>query len=213
MILALLLALAIPDLSGILKLTNGKSMAHACPTSMDRAYTNAHVAGDGGTVIWGVGDGESSHGLARLEGGVDEFRDLVVIKPITVQRFPQWYPLAHDAPKVGDRIYFLGFEFKNEQEAFGPKQFKGVVTGLFNGHLIFKSAGQPGTSGSCILNEAGETVAINQGGKDTENQGEAGIGVGVWGDWLSLKPDEPPVEELQPNYNYGFPAWRLSWKR
>jgi hypothetical protein len=48
------------------------------------------------------------------------------------------------------------------------------------------------------LNEAGETVAINQGGRTTENNGQAGLGVGVWGNWLALKPDEPPVVEPSP---------------
>jgi hypothetical protein len=192
------LSYAEPDLSGMLRLTNGSGLAHACPTSMDRAFTNRHVVQGGTQWIWGTGDGELSHGIAEVEGLASQIRDLAVVKPISEMRFPHWYPLAKEAPKVGDKVYFVGYEFKNEKEAFGPKRFTGVVTRLFNGHLIFKSNGQPGSSGSCVLNEAGETVAINQGGRTTENNGQAGLGVGVWGNWLTLKPDEPPVVEPSP---------------
>lgn len=190
-----------PDLTGILKLTNGTNLAHACPTSMDRALTNRHVVRGGTKWIWGLGDGEEFHGLAEIEGTADEFRDMAIVKPTTVTRFPRWYPIAVAAPKIGDHVWFLGYDFKNEDRAFGPKPFKGTVTRLYNGHLVFKSAGQPGSSGSCILNDQGETVAINQGGRETENTGEVGLGVGVWGDWLRLKPDEPEVIEYQ-SYEY-----------
>jgi hypothetical protein len=55
-----------------------------------------------------------------------------------------------------------------------------------NGHVIYFPPGVPGTSGSCVLNEAGEVVAINTFGRDLDDQSVVGGGVGVWGDLLEL---------------------------
>jgi S1-C subfamily serine protease len=207
MLLALLLLSVEPDLSGMLKLSSGNTIAHGCPIAMDKALTNRHVVDGHSTIIWGTGDGEQNHGILKTDSA-DEYRDLAYVSPATAQRFPQWYPLAAEAPKVGDKVFFLGYDFKNPDEAFGPKRFKGVVTRIFNGNLVFDPAGKPGTSGSCILNEKGEVVAINQGGKETDNQETAGIGVGVWGDWLKLKPDEPEPQEYKIRLGFPFP-WGL----
>jgi S1-C subfamily serine protease len=205
MILALLFLLA-PDLSGVLRLTNGTSLAHACPISMDRALTNRHVVSGASEWVWGIDDGERYHGLVDFAAS-DEFRDLAVVKPITVMRFPRWYTISKTAPAIGERIYFIGYDWRSHKEAFAPKVFDAKVTRLVNGQLIFDSPGKPGSSGSCILNEAGEVVAINQGAKDTENSSLAGLGVGVWGSWLRLKRDEP--EEVVP-YHAPYP-WRF-WR-
>lgn len=195
-----------PDLSGMLKLTNGSNLAHACPIAMDKALTNRHVARDGSQWVWGTGDGEANHGLAEVDGSPDTFRDLASIKPITDARFPKWYPLATTAPKTGERVWFLGYDWSNAKDGFGPDVVEAKVVRLLNGHLIFKSAGRPGSSGSCILNESGEVVAINQGGKDMDDKAEDGVGVGVWGNWLQLKPEEPPAEEPT---TFPFPFFQI----
>lgn len=205
--LLLLILLAAPDLSGVLRLSNGNNLAHACPISMDKALTNRHVTSAGNQWIWGVGDAEQFRGIAET-GEASNFRDLGSVHPVTAQRFPQWYPVAKTAPKAGDRIYFVGYDWRKGNDGFSPRTFEAKVLRIFNGQLVFKSAGAPGSSGSCILNEAGETVAINQGGKEMEDKQEDGIGVGVWGDWLTLKPDEAPVDDV-PSYRGGFPSWRV----
>lgn len=192
MILALLLAVT-PDLSGMLKLTSGDSIAHACPIAMDKALTNQHVMSGASRFIWGVSDGEEFHGLVEVDRSED-FRDLTYIRPVTVTRFPKWYSIAKAAPKIGDKVFFMGYDWSKQKNAFGPYEFDAKVTRILNGQLVFEPAGKPGSSGSCILNEAGEVVAINQGGKATEDEKLSGIGVGVWGDWLQLKPEEPPQE-------------------
>ena len=48
-------------------------------------------------------------------------------------------------------------------------------------HVLFVPSGQPGSSGSCVVNEAGEVVAINEGGYTADDGGDAGLAVGVWG--------------------------------
>lgn len=205
MILALLLSLVvIPDLSGMLRLSNGNGMAQACPIAMDRALTNRHVMNAGARYVWGVDDGEIAHGIVEAESS-DDFRDLSVIRPITSTRFPKWYPIAKMAPKVGERVWFIGVDLGNKTDAFAPEVFSSKVTRVFNGTIALDPAGKHGSSGSCVLNEAGEAIAINKGGTDTENSnGVIGIAVGIWGDWLALKPDEAVVEEI-PTYTYVFP--------
>lgn len=205
--LLLFLAATVPDLSWVLKLSNGSNLAQACPISMDKALTNRHVANASTEWIWGVAEGEQFHGIART-GDVDIYRDLGFIRPVTVARFPHWYQIAKFAPKAGDRIWFIGFDWRKGKDGFAPRTFPAEVLRIFNGNLIFKSAGAPGSSGSCILNEAGEVVAINQGGKDMEDKQEDGTGVGIWGDWLSLKPDEDPPAEEPHEYKFNFP-WKV----
>lgn len=208
MIPLVLFILAAPDLSGMLKLTGGDSIAHACPIAMDRALTNQHVMSTGSQMVWGVGNGEEAHGIVESTE-TDRYRDLSYIKPISVARFPRWYPIAKSAPKIGDRIYFIGYDWADRKKAFGPEQFDSKVTQVLNGNIAFEDGGKGGSSGSCVLNEAGEVVAINKGGKDTENNnGIAGFAVGVWGDWLSLEPDpipEPEVREDSPCF-FSFAA-------
>jgi hypothetical protein len=184
-----------PDLSGVLKLSSSGNRAHACPIAMDKALTNGHVTGNSSQWIWGVSDGEEAHGITRTDW-TDGFRDLAQIVPDSAQRFPKWYSLAKSAPKVGDKVYFLGYDWRDKKRGYGERTFDGKVTRIQNGELIFDGQGQPGSSGSCILNEAGEVVAINRSGRDMDNGDKTGQGVGVWGDWLQLKPDPRPEEPV-----------------
>lgn len=192
--IALLLLLAAPDLSGVLRLSGTSSSAHACPISMNLALTSKHVVMAYSEMIWGINDGEKHSGIVKSEWA-DAFRDLAHIVPISAQRFPRWYPIAEKAPSVGDKVYFLGFDFSNKKDAFAPKEFRGTVTRLFNGTLIFDPAGKPGSSGSCVLNEAGEVVAINQGAQEVADKSDVvGLAVAVWGQWLNLRKDDVVVE-------------------
>jgi S1-C subfamily serine protease len=54
---------------------------------------------------------------------------------------------------------------------------------------MFIPSGKPGSSGSCVVNEWGEVVAINMGGYSTDDGDEAGLAIGVWGD-LARMPKE-----------------------
>lgn len=196
---ALLLLLAAPDLSGMLKLSSAGNRGHACPISMSQALTNAHIASSAGQWVWGVGDGELEHGLTTTDWNDGPMRDLASMSPATPRRFPRWYPIAERAPKVGDRIYFLGYDWRDKKRGFGERAFEGKVTRIQNGELIYDKQGVGGSSGSCVLNEAGEVVAINKSGKDMDNGDETGQGIGVWGDWLRLN-QRAEAETEQPSY-------------
>lgn len=189
MIAILLFLAAVPDLSGMLLLTNGAANAHGCPVAMDLAFTNRHVAEAGSQWTWGVGDGEAAHGLVNVTT-TQAFRDFATVVPVTAQRFPKWYPITDRAPKVGEKLWLVQYNWDNPKKAFEAEVSDIEVMRIFNGQVIFHPAGKSGSSGGCVLNERGEIVAINSAGHPLEDKSEVGIGVGLWGDWLSLRPDE-----------------------
>jgi hypothetical protein len=94
--------------------------------------------------------------------------------------FPHPFTVSQTAPKPGDRIWFLGYSWRNKKTAMEPDVIEARITRIVALHLIFSPSGKPGSSGSCIVNEAGEVVAINEGGYSTDDGSEAGLGVGVW---------------------------------
>ena len=184
MILALTLFLTVPNLDGVLSLIGLRSLAHACPIGPSKALTNAHVIGDYDRYVW------ESLGHVGLLGAPrttekDLFRDLGYVAPWR-GAFPTWYRVSKDAPKPGDRLWFLGWDFRKRKDAFAPRVFQSEVLRVRNGHVIMTPAGVPGTSGSCVLNQHGEVVAINSAGMELEDKSQVGIAVGVWGDLLDI---------------------------
>ena len=183
----IIVAAPAPDLSGVLALLGGEgSMAQACPIRPDLALTNSHVVGKDYTrYTW------ESRGRLGLLGSPktterDLFRDLARVAPWRDSSFPYWYPIAHDAPKPGDKVVFRGWDFRKRKDAFAPRDFESTVIRVFNGHVVYYPPGVPGTSGSCVLNERGEVVAINAFGRELEDANTVGGAVGVWGDLLEL---------------------------
>lgn len=181
------------DLGGVLSLIGEKNMAQACPVSADRALTNGHVAKEepvlGGEpvplpYIW---ESMGQVGLlgSRETTAWDRFRDLAYVQAYH-STFPRWYPIAKEAPKPGDRVRFIGWDFRKRKDAYGPREFAATVIRVRNAHVIFTPPGVPGTSGSCVLNDRGEVVAINAFGKDLDDTNTVGGAIGVWGNLLEL---------------------------
>lgn len=173
-----------PDVSAIIRLAGTGSVAHGCPVAADKAYTNAHVTRGTLGLSWTSG---GSEGVA-LETGRDRFRDLATIAPRG--RFPRWYPVAKEAPKEGDKLTFVGYEWRSRKEAFAERVFEVRALREFPGHLAYSPAGTPGSSGSCVLNAKGEIVGINMGAMEVgpKDKGEAvGIAVAMWGRWGGIE--------------------------
>ena len=184
--LALLLAATVqaPDLSGVLALFGQSTMAQACPIGPDKALTNAHVVGDYERFMWSALGQQGPLG-APSTTVKDRFRDLAVVAPYK-STFPRAYLIASAAPEPGSKVWFAGFDFRRKRDAFAQRIFEATIIRVFNGHVVFAPAGVPGTSGSCVLNERGEVVAINMGAKETGDSNVVGMGVGVWGTLLDL---------------------------
>lgn len=192
MILALFLALSIPtpNLDGVLSLMGPRSMAHACPIGPNRALTNGHVIGhDWERFIW-ESDGHLGLLGAPSTTEKDRFRDLGTVRPWGGQTFPRWYAVAKQPPQVGDRVYFRAYDFRRKKDAFAPVVVATTVVRVLNGHVIYSPAGTPGSSGSCVLNQAGEVVAINAAGMELGDKNVVGIAVGIWEPLLGLGIEE-----------------------
>jgi V8-like Glu-specific endopeptidase len=94
--------------------------------------------------------------------------------------FPHVLPVAANAPTPGTRVWLLGYRWNKAKDALADDRIEAHVTRVIANHLIFVPAGQPGSSGSCVLNDAGQVVGINEGGFSTDEHEEAGLAVGVW---------------------------------
>lgn len=183
------------DLDGVLSLMGTGGMAQACPIAADRALTASHVVVeqwfDGSETIapytW------EALGVLGLLGSRktttwDLFRDLAYVQPWHSE-FPRWYPIAKDPPKPGDHVRFRGWDFRKKRDAFATRKFDAKVIRVPNGHVIFEPPGVPGTSGSCVLNDAGELIAIQSFGHPLEDKSTVDGAVGVWGSLLLLGLD------------------------
>lgn len=188
-----------------LRLIGRFNTAHACAISPRVALTNGHVLdprpfeASVPLVPYAWSDGTGASGFLAplrdseghvLESAVERARDLARVEPlIATDVFPHPLHVAQQAPVAGDRIWFLGYDWKNRKSAMAEDVIEARVTRIVALHVIFAPSGQPGSSGSCVVNEAGEVVGINEGGYETDDKGEAGLAVGVWGE-LAQFPKE-----------------------
>lgn len=166
------------------------SLGHACPISPTDALTADHVAVTR-ELMWGPGTGFAPYvvwgdmlgnvGTAQWQWS-DKRRDisLIRISPNT-PLFSAHLRRAKAAPKVGDKVYVVGFKFG---AGAGDWTDGSKVTGVQAGMLVYSSTPGPGSSGSCVLNQDGEFVAINVWSLAGE-----GVAALVVGDWESV-PDQ-----------------------
>lgn len=179
-----------PDLTGIVSLV-GRYVrgAHACPVSETLALSNAHVADIAPFYLepryqdyrWSDEAGNEGY-LTPV--WVARSADLALFK--SDKPFRRFYPIAKERPAPGEFAWFLGFNFDNRKSAYEERTFKRRVLRTKAGNLMLDEAGTPGSSGSCILNAAGEVMAINAWGLDLKSLEEIGIGPGVWGAWAPV---------------------------
>jgi V8-like Glu-specific endopeptidase len=191
--------LAAPDTSRVLKLIGRFTIASGCPVSEHLAFTAAHVvdprpfdkdAPYTAGVFQQGGRGGTYKVLRRVEGleaPVSWERDVAMIE---TEASWESYRLAPEAPEPGSTLFVVGFDWRSKRNAFAERVWKLKLLRIVAGHLIYDPAGEPGTSGSCILNEDGLVVGINTGGKYVGSssgmsllgaQEEVGIGVLVLG--------------------------------
>jgi hypothetical protein len=168
------------DTANILRLMGENSAGHACPISATEALTNKHIAVRGYEWIkyqWSAGN---ASGVVKTVQ-VDDSRDLAKVEAIG-QAFPGWYVIAKQSPKAGDRVVILGYSWRSKKSAMADDRIEAKVTRVVANHVVFHPSGLGGSSGSCVLNELGEVVAINEGSFPTEDRELAGLAVGVWGE-------------------------------
>lgn len=172
-----------PDMTAIAKLMGRFGIGHACPITETMAVTAAHVVDlrpfdpevTPFPMVWA--DSRGREGIANpLFLGKN--RDLAILT--TEQPFSDYYPLYLYEPHKDMPLYFLGYDLRKRDDAFMPRVFKTRVVSVVGGMVFMRDAGTPGSSGSCVLSEAGEIVAINIGGMTLEDQRTVGVAVGLW---------------------------------
>jgi S1-C subfamily serine protease len=176
-----------PDTSGILRLGGRFTFAHACPIE-DLVLTSGHVVDarpfepEVPLLPYRYSDGAGNAGVVAPLS-TERCSDLAVmaVRPGQVVR-P--YLRASEAPQIGERVWYIGYDWSGKGKAFAEKVIDAKVIRIVAGHLILDEAGEVGSSGSCVLNQAGEVVAINSFGRQVGVGEEVEGVVGVWGPWL-----------------------------
>lgn len=178
-----------------LRLIGRFGAGHACPVEPRIALTNGHMVDlrpFGDTVLAPFGsaysDGVGNAGfLVPINERLERWRDLAAVEPLTQGAvFVDPLPVAKQPPLAGDRIWLLGYDWRSKKSALADDVIEAKVTRIVALHVQFYPAGQGGSSGSCVLNDAGEVVAINSAGWPTDDKEEGGQAVGIWGVFKDL---------------------------
>jgi hypothetical protein len=174
---------AAPDLGGILRLIGKEGWAHACPVSEAVAYTAAHVmepTKPGDRVLYEFSNAYGDSGAVR-SGRRSPTSDIMTVLPVNGAVFARFYRIAAGPPSEGDQAWFIGFDFRTRDETMATRVFHVRVLRTVANHFVFYPSGAPGSSGSCVLNAAGEVLGINTAGRKVEDGKDVGMAVGVWG--------------------------------
>ena len=155
-----------PSLDGVTTVTGRMGVGHVCPFAPTLAFTAEHISGwHSPSDYWKNAarvplitelDGDP---VSVLEYRADRRRDLSLVKILTPgYTWPRVYKVAQDPPEPGDKIYLRGFDV---MEGFEVVDMEAKVLAVTHGVVYYSDSPGRGSSGSCVLNQDGEIVAIN----------------------------------------------------
>jgi hypothetical protein len=207
--LALLLAATlVPAVEGVALAGRFTVAGRACPVGQRVALTNAHVIDErpfessvpAYPMRWSDADGNTGR-VAPHQRGLSRIEDLAYL--VADRPFARWYRIATETPKPGDEVTLTTPRWGGRGRVLETEAIVTRVARVVAGHLELREGGRPGSSGGCVLNAAGELVAINMAMLPVDGNmlRPAGWAVGVWGDWLA-----PGWEEIGWSPADGAPA-------
>lgn len=175
-----------PDVSRIVRLSGRFALGSGCPVGLRTILTAAHVI-DARPFDKDVPLAITYFAQGALLGTAFPThawgtRDVALL---STEVDIEFYPVAVSAPAAGEVLFLTGYDWRDVKRAFAERIWEVKALRSVAGNLlIYDPAGEPGTSGSCVLNSAGEVVAINVGGKGVGKMfsGEVGVGVLVAGE-------------------------------
>ena len=181
----------VADTSKVVSLTGRTGAAHGCPVAPWLLVSSAHV--------FDVAPNDPNFPLVPYRGqnpywegeakGVWASWTADMAFAVPDRDFPTWYEVAKEAPRVGERVWWLGYDWKNPRRAFERKVFNGVVIRTQAGMLIVDEQAIQGSSGSCVLDADSHVVGIIMGTMGMENSESVTVIVGLWGHWFKM-PEE-----------------------
>lgn len=174
-----------PDMSRIISVMGPSSVAHACPVTADLAVTAGHVAQTrnpfGAHHLMAYrGQAENWVGFLDAEFASDYEDGGTLRRDSDSEPFPAPYEFALREPAVGERLWWMGFDWRKGKAAFARRVFSGKVQRTVAGNIIMDTATPGGSSGSCVLDASGKVVGVIAWGWDTEDGQEVAVVTGFW---------------------------------
>jgi hypothetical protein len=162
--------------TGIIRIGLEDGRGHGCVVE-GRLITAKHV-GNRGSVTWQ--DSSGREGTAKPAGGTWDIRDVLVME--TSIPVGPGFKLATERPKPGDKVKLYGYD-RGKRDPFKFKVVEAEVIARSDGYVFYDRSPGPGSSGSCVLNEKDEVVAINVGIWQHGQEAFTPVGVEIVGGW------------------------------
>lgn len=186
-----------PDTSKVLPVSSKQSQGQICPVMSTRAWTAEHVSTRaevlGGRVPVPLITEVAGKPATVMQYAQDARRDLAWVVLEEGIEFEEWYEISEDMPEEGDRVWLVGFDFEDGLKA---EVVKAKVLNVRAGRIYYDASPGPGSSGSCVLNQAGEVVGIHTSiyvlwkGHEQHTTGSGYVIVGEWGKfWTQDEPE------------------------
>ena len=175
----------IVDTEGVLVVAMRFGFAHACPIEDGSiALTAGHVVDskpfDDDASLYPSRWSSEGHSGIFVPIRAMRSSDLASVQPAS-GKFPHPYPLAKTAPETGSRVWIVGFDYSSKSRALGRKVYSARVLRIEGDVLILDTDAKPGSSGSCVLNDASEVVGIVSFGFSALDDSSTVTGApGVW---------------------------------
>jgi V8-like Glu-specific endopeptidase len=179
-----------PDLGRVVAVIGPRSSAQGCPVGPREAITAGHVAAATnalGQARLQAYRGENSEWAGYLEAQMaSDYEDAGLLRVAEGHPdFPSWYTVAGKAPALGERLWWVGYDWRKQKTAYQPQVFSAKVVTIRAGNIVLDTQAIPGSSGSCVLNAQGQVVGLLVWGHEMNDARGTAVVVGLWPPWFN----------------------------